>query len=108
MKEAIIKIFEDSAAVKIKFARENADKIVEVVQLIAQAFREGKKLLIFGNGGSATDASHIAAEFVNRFLMERPPASRDRAEHRRRGPDQHQQRLRLFAGLLEAVDRAGP
>lgn len=73
MKDAIIKIFEDSAAVKIKFARENADKILEVVQLISQAFREGKKLLIFGNGGSATDASHIAAEFVNRFLMERPP-----------------------------------
>ncbi len=73
MKEAIVKIFEDSAQVKVKFARENADKIVEVVQLIAQAFREGKKVILFGNGGSACDASHIAAEFVNRFLMERPP-----------------------------------
>ncbi len=73
MKDAIIKIFEDSAQVKVKFARENADKIVEVVQLIAQAFREGRKVILFGNGGSATDASHIAAEFVNRFLMERPP-----------------------------------
>jgi len=73
VKDDIIKIFEESAQVKIKFARENAEKIVEVVQLIAQAFREGRKLLIFGNGGSATDASHIAAEFVNRFLMERPP-----------------------------------
>ncbi len=73
MKDAIVRIFEESAAVKVKFARENADKIVEVVQLISQAFREGRKLLLFGNGGSATDASHIAAEFVNRFLMERPP-----------------------------------
>lgn len=73
MKNEIIKIFEDSAQVKVRFARENAEKIVEVVQLIAQAFREGKKVLLFGNGGSATDASHIAAEFVNRFLMERPP-----------------------------------
>lgn len=73
MKELIEKIFEESAQVKIKFAKENAEKIVEVVQLIAQAFRDGKKLLVFGNGGSATDASHIAAEFVNRFLMERPP-----------------------------------
>ncbi len=73
MKNTIIKIFEDSAQVKVRFARENAEKIVEVVQLIAQAFREGKKVLLFGNGGSATDASHIAAEFVNRFLMERPP-----------------------------------
>jgi D-sedoheptulose 7-phosphate isomerase len=73
MQNTIVKIFEESAQVKVKFARENAEKIVEVVQLIAQAFRDGKKVLIFGNGGSAMDASHIAAEFVNRFLMERPP-----------------------------------
>jgi D-sedoheptulose 7-phosphate isomerase len=73
MKDSIQKIFEESARVKVAFARENVDRIVEVVQLIAQAFREGRKVLLFGNGGSATDASHIAAEFVNRFLMERPP-----------------------------------
>ncbi len=73
MQDIIIKIFEESARVKINFARENALKIIEVVQLIAQTFRDGKKVLIFGNGGSAMDASHIAAEFVNRFLMERPP-----------------------------------
>jgi len=73
MHDSIIKIFEESAQVKVKFAKENADRIVEVVQLIAQAFREGRKVILFGNGGSATDASHIAAEFVNRFVMERPP-----------------------------------
>jgi D-sedoheptulose 7-phosphate isomerase len=73
MKDSIIKTFEESAQVKIKFGRENVDKIVDVVQLIAQAFREGKKVILFGNGGSAADASHIAAEFVNRFLIERPP-----------------------------------
>lgn len=73
MKQAIEKIFVESARVKVAFARENADRIVEVVKLIAQAFHDGKKVLLFGNGGSATDASHIAAEFVNRFLMERPP-----------------------------------
>jgi D-sedoheptulose 7-phosphate isomerase len=73
MKDSILKIFDESAQVKTRFAQENADKIIEVVLLIAQAFREGKKVLLFGNGGSAMDASHIAAEFVNRFLMERPP-----------------------------------
>ena len=73
MKDAIIHTFEESARIKVKFVKDHADKIVEVVQLIAQAFREGKKVLLFGNGGSACDASHIAAEFVNRFLMERPP-----------------------------------
>jgi len=73
MKDSILKIFNESAQVKVRFAQENADKIIEVVQLIAQTFRDGKKVILFGNGGSAMDASHIAAEFVNRFLMERPP-----------------------------------
>lgn len=73
MKERIHQIFDESAKVNIAFSRESADKIEAVVQLIVQAFRDGKKVLLFGNGGSATDASHIAAEFVNRFLMERPP-----------------------------------
>ncbi len=73
MKEAVIKTFEEGARVKIAFAKENADRIVEVVHLIARTFREGHKVILFGNGGSATDASHIAAEFVNRFLIDRPP-----------------------------------
>jgi len=73
MRDRIIKIFEESARVQTAFAKENAEKITDVVRLIAQAFREGKKVILFGNGGSASDASHIAAEFVNRFLMERPP-----------------------------------
>jgi len=73
MKEAVIKIFEEGERVKVAFAKENADRIVEVVHLIARTFREGHKVILFGNGGSATDASHIAAEFVNRFLIDRPP-----------------------------------
>ena len=73
LKERIHRIFDESAEIKVKFSRENADTIESVVQIIVQAFREGKKVLLFGNGGSAADASHIAAEFVNRFLIERPP-----------------------------------
>lgn len=73
MRERVIKVFEDSAKVKQRFARENADLTVEVVEVIAQCFSRGNKVLLFGNGGSASDASHIAGEFVNRFLLERPP-----------------------------------
>jgi D-sedoheptulose 7-phosphate isomerase len=40
--------------------------------MIAEAFSEGNKLFLFGNGGSACDSSHIAAEFVNRFKKDRP------------------------------------
>ncbi len=72
MKEKILKEFEESISVKKRFVNDNADTIIEVSNLIADTFNRGGKLLLFGNGGSATDASHIAAEFVNRFKMERP------------------------------------
>lgn len=47
--------------------------IVRVSKLLVDAFRRGNKVLLFGNGGSAADAQHIAAEFVGRFAFDRPP-----------------------------------
>lgn len=73
MKQLVLNAFADSASVKQQFAREHADRIVQVANLIATAFREGHKVLLFGNGGSATDAAHIAAEFVGRYHRERAP-----------------------------------
>ena len=73
MKDRIISIFNESARVKTVFAQENAAAIADVVTAIAAALRAGNKVILFGNGGSATDASHVAAEFVNRFLLDRPP-----------------------------------
>jgi D-sedoheptulose 7-phosphate isomerase len=72
MKDKILKVFEESIEVKRKFAEDNVDTIIEATKVIADAFNKGKKLILFGNGGSATDASHIAAEFLNRFQKERP------------------------------------
>lgn len=72
MKQKIINVFKESIAVKEKFLDENIDTIIEVSMLLADTFSKGNKLLLFGNGGSACDASHIAAEFINRFKMERP------------------------------------
>lgn len=73
MKDFILKAFSDSAAVKQQFARDHADRIAQVATLMVTAFREGRKVLLFGNGGSATDAAHIAAEFVGRYKRERKP-----------------------------------
>ena len=73
MKEAIVKAFEDSARTKKAFLRDNLETLLLVIEVIAEAFLRGNKLLLFGNGGSAADAQHIAAEFVNRFRMDRPP-----------------------------------
>jgi D-sedoheptulose 7-phosphate isomerase len=72
MKDKILKEFSDSIDVKERFVQGHLDAIVEVSKAIAEAFNAGNKVLIFGNGGSSTDASHIAAEFVNRFKRERP------------------------------------
>ena len=72
MKEKILKIFKESMDVKRQFVEANVDTIIEASNLLADAFNRGNKLLLFGNGGSACDASHIAAEFVNRFKKERP------------------------------------
>jgi D-sedoheptulose 7-phosphate isomerase len=72
MRETVLSAVRDGIAVKERFFNENADKVVEVARLLAEAFSSGQKLLLLGNGGSATDASHIAAEFVNRFKRERP------------------------------------
>jgi D-sedoheptulose 7-phosphate isomerase len=47
------------------------DNIETAGQLLVDTFKEGKKLIIFGNGGSAADAQHIAAELVSRFRKER-------------------------------------
>ncbi len=73
MNDLIVKAFEESIAVKKSFLKDNLDTLVTVIDLIARTFTNGNKLLLFGNGGSAPDAQHIAAEFVNRFRIERPP-----------------------------------
>lgn len=73
MEELIIGAFEESADVKLSFVKKNLKTIISVVELIVEAFHEGNKVMLFGNGGSAADAQHIAAEFVNRFMIERPP-----------------------------------
>ena len=70
---AIRRAFADSIAAKRVFVRENAATLAKAADLVASTFARGGKLLLFGNGGSAADAQHIAAEFVNRFVIERPP-----------------------------------
>jgi D-sedoheptulose 7-phosphate isomerase len=73
MTDLAIKAFDESAEVKRQFVRTHADKMAHLAHLIARAFSEGSKVLLFGNGGSSTDASHIAAEFVGRYHRDRAP-----------------------------------
>ncbi len=73
MENVILKRFKESAEVKTRFLKENLPKLLEAIKLISHAFEAGNKLFFFGNGGSAADAQHLAAEFVNRYIMDRPP-----------------------------------
>jgi D-sedoheptulose 7-phosphate isomerase len=73
MHDYIVNVFKESNRVKDIFLNENLGKIVQVVDVVTAALKAGHKILLFGNGGSAADAQHIAGEFVNRFLIERPP-----------------------------------
>jgi D-sedoheptulose 7-phosphate isomerase len=73
MSQRIRRWFEESAETKLKFVAEHADRIRQVADLLAETFRKGNKVLLFGNGGSAMDASHLAAEFVGRYRRERAP-----------------------------------
>jgi len=73
MEKIILKRFKESSEVKARFLKENLPKFLDVIKLISHTFEVGNKLFFFGNGGSAADAQHLAAEFVNRYVMERPP-----------------------------------
>ena len=71
IKEQIEKIFSDSIQVKKETLASNLKKIEQSVKVITRSFKAGGKLLLFGNGGSAADSQHIAAEFIGRFQKER-------------------------------------
>ena len=73
MKSIILNTLKESVDVKEQFIKSNIDLIQKGADLLAASIISGHKILIFGNGGSAADAQHIAAEFVNRFQIERPP-----------------------------------
>jgi D-sedoheptulose 7-phosphate isomerase len=71
MTDHISAIVADSLDVKRRFFDAHSGDVQEAAQKIADAFKVHGKLLVFGNGGSAADAQHIAGELVNRFLQQR-------------------------------------
>lgn len=71
MKDTLEAAFRSHREVMETVERELADRIRQLARLLAAAFRNGNKLLVMGNGGSAADAQHLAAEMVGRFRLER-------------------------------------
>jgi len=73
MHEKLKDIFKESIIVKENFLDCCLDQTIALAQAIKETLLNKKKILLFGNGGSAADAQHIAAEFINRFKKERHP-----------------------------------
>jgi D-sedoheptulose 7-phosphate isomerase len=69
--QAIRDAIQESIEVKTKLLRQHVAIIAHLSETLISALRAGKKLVLFGNGGSAADAQHVAAELVNRFQIDR-------------------------------------
>lgn len=72
MEDEIIKQLEDNIALQ-KYLQEQAEILTTIAELLIQAFQKGNKVFLFGNGGSAADAQHIACELSGKFYLNRNP-----------------------------------
>ena len=75
MKQKIIRLLKESIEVKNKLLESQVNKIEELAKAMLETIKSGHKILLFGNGGSAADSIHIAAELVGRFRKERKALS---------------------------------
>lgn len=75
MRDKIKDLFLESIQVKEELLRTGIDRIIEMTELIIDCLKKNGKVILFGNGGSASDSQHIAAELVGRFKKDRPALS---------------------------------
>ena len=67
----VVSSLREGVELRSRIAQDCGETIVQAASLMIQCLQSGGKLLFFGNGGSAADAQHLAAEFVGRFVLER-------------------------------------
>ena len=70
-RKTLLAIVEDSARITREFFEAESDSVLEAGRMLVSALSSGKKVLTFGNGGSAADSQHFAAELVNRYRVDR-------------------------------------
>jgi D-sedoheptulose 7-phosphate isomerase len=72
-RESILRKVRESVDIKQRFFESNAEPMAQMCEAMAKRFREGKKLFVMGNGGSACDALHVAVEFKHPVIDKRRP-----------------------------------
>ncbi len=72
--ESIVQILREGADLRLSMI-DQADLVHQIAQMLETCLRSGKKIMLFGNGGSAADAQHIAAELMGKFYLHRSPLS---------------------------------
>jgi D-sedoheptulose 7-phosphate isomerase len=102
--------FADTVALHEQVRRAGPAEIIAAATMIVNCLQKGGKVLLFGNGGSAADAQHTAAELVGRFERDRPALAAiaitsDTSVLTAIGNDEHYERV--FARQVEALGRAG-
>lgn len=75
LRQHVLESVRESLRTQEAFFAAHTDEVLEAFALLRDAVRRGGKILIAGNGGSAADAQHLAAELVNRYLCDRPPVA---------------------------------
>ena len=70
--EFFSRAFNESALCQSEFIASHIELLGKAASVTAAQLKAGHKILLFGNGGSAADAQHFAAEFVNRLVLNRP------------------------------------
>ncbi len=73
LRERVKEAVAETVRLQQEFWEEQGDMVAAAARMLTGVFKDGGRVFIFGNGGSAADAQHLAAEFVNRFQIERPP-----------------------------------
>lgn len=68
----VTSLIDEGTRVAAAFFAQEVERIVAAAEVLATGFRDGRRLFLFGNGGSAADAQHLAAEFVGKMTSERP------------------------------------
>ncbi len=73
IRQLVARSLREGAELRLQLIENCAEAVVRAAQAIQKSLQRGGKILLFGNGGSAADAQHVAAEFIGRFARERSP-----------------------------------